>query len=583
MPAKSHAAVDEPIQYDDNRNLTHPVAAKLSIAVYLRVNGNGYQIPGANVTHLSLQAHDHGFTGNLDFWLRDERNDASWHTDFTDAALMTCELHIAEVYEAKTTQPLILFACILDKSLTEPDTSGVSGNSVLFSHYKLRFCDTAQALWRQHFPTRLYTDTAISDIFNEHCVDVPDRPGQSIIQLDFDGADTKLPLICLPLGNDYHHCPSQNGSANCASFYDFVLDYAQSNGLHFNYLYDSHHYAMAEQKPSLTSASPLYPSTLRNITCHWPAAQWASRSLLNGIADNPKTRDLNNVDAVTGLYRETLFRCNLKNDFDRNVVIAQRKIRQVSQQLSLELASWPKQCPMPNGPISIDVASEGNQRSYSGKQFRVCRTTLILTSHSAEATLDSGAISAASCSENTNLNAQNFNVSYHIDAEQATCQRLAQLAYNPVVFPIMVEATVVSNMGTENDKTYDLTTNDTTQQLEYSLYVPLWNKTIKVLFEPDFMNGHFYFPLYRDTKLLLKIDFDRAHIAKILSWGVDVQLARTTQGNHLLFGKNDTDETSIQHTYEADKPVLNILRRKSNDTEMVRLQEGSIIFQTQEE
>ncbi|NQY38438.1 MAG: hypothetical protein HRT37_26610 [Alteromonadaceae bacterium] len=69
----------------------------------------------------------------------------------------------------------------------------------------------------------------------------------------------------------------------------------------------------------------------------------------------------------------------------------------------------------------------------------------------------------------------------------------------------------------------------------------------------------------------------------VLDWGKGVFLEQDTQGNHLLFGKNNTDETSLRHSYEDKKPVFSIKRTKEKDTELVRLEEGKIILQTKED
>jgi hypothetical protein len=39
----------------------------------------------------------------------------------------------------------------------------------------------------------------------------------------------------------------------------------------------------------------------------------------------------------------------------------------------------------------------------------------------------------------------------------------------------------------------------------------------------------------------------------------------------------------VSHFYDDGKPVLAIKRNKENDTELVRLEEGSIILQTSED
>jgi hypothetical protein len=146
-----------------------------------------------------------------------------------------------------------------------------------------------------------------------------------------------------------------------------------------------------------------------------------------------------------------------------------------------------------------------------------------------------------------------------------------------------VEGVIVSEQGEDDEKTFDVPSNEDTGQFEYKVYIPLWDLTIKLMLEPDFLNSHFYFPFYRDTKLLLAFDLNRAHIVKVLSWGEGVQLPMATQGNHILFGKNTEDQTSMSHVYEEGNPVLAIKRNKDNDTELVRLEEGCIILQTCEE
>jgi hypothetical protein len=56
-----------------------------------------------------------------------------------------------------------------------------------------------------------------------------------------------------------------------------------------------------------------------------------------------------------------------------------------------------------------------------------------------------------------------------------------------------------------------------------------------------------------------------------------------SQGNHLLLGKTDKSQTSIQHVYVDDKPVLDVKRTSDKDTEMIKMVEGSLILETKEE
>jgi hypothetical protein len=52
------------------------------------------------------------------------------------------------------------------------------------------------------------------------------------------------------------------------------------------------------------------------------------------------------------------------------------------------------------------------------------------------------------------------------------------------------------------------------------------------------------------------------------------------QGNHILVGKNDTDNTSIKHSYIDEKPVLLVARTKDQDVQTIRLRVNTITIKT---
>jgi hypothetical protein len=150
-------------------------------------------------------------------------------------------------------------------------------------------------------------------------------------------------------------------------------------------------------------------------------------------------------------------------------------------------------------------------------------------------------------------------------------------------YPIFVEGKIVSEIGKDRDKTYQIASDKKTSLDFYTVRVPLWNKDIKIPFEPDFFTGHFYFPAYKHTRTLVALYFDCAEIDRFLDWGEDVRLPMDTQGNHLLFGKNYESQTSMQHVYVDDKPLLSIERISGIDTELIKLEEGTLILQTKED
>ena len=99
---------------------------------------------------------------------------------------------------------------------------------------------------------------------------------------------------------------------------------------------------------------------------------------------------------------------------------------------------------------------------------------------------------------------------------------------------------------------------------------------------PGQFPGHFYFPAYKDERVLLALDHDRAWIKRFLDWRPGARLPAEGQGNHLLLGKKDGDQTSIRHLYESAKPVLAIERTMAKDTQLIEVKEGTILIRTEE-
>jgi hypothetical protein len=83
--------------------------------------------------------------------------------------------------------------------------------------------------------------------------------------------------------------------------------------------------------------------------------------------------------------------------------------------------------------------------------------------------------------------------------------------------------------------------------------------------------------------VLVALDLHRGWIARFLDWRPGARLPLDTQGNHLLLGKADKNQTSIRHVYTDGKPVLSVKRTNQKDTELIKLEEGILLLETREE
>ncbi|TDF42238.1 hypothetical protein EYS14_05265 [Alteromonadaceae bacterium M269] len=533
----------------------------------LTINGKKYTIPGANVKQCHIDAFSYGFTSQLGFYLPNDQRDDELITSFATEDLISVELQVKAVHNLPDPAPkaLILKGLVTQKSVYEQAYRQVSGAPVLYRYYQISFADPARVLWKQHYPCELYVDDTFSTVINAQVVSPID------LTLDFSPLDEQKPLICLSLGNTETTHHGETGTTNQASFYDFLVDYLARNNGFLNYDYESNAYTISGDEAPLQAGTAFLPYEVTRIESRWPETPRTVMRLLNGTVDSSKQEEVDNSLAVDGIKHDVMLRHTIESRFTSRKDLESNKLRKQGQQLTAWLSQWPMQDFWPHKSFSMDKSADGSTFLHTSKTYRVNALSI-----SAVALDDSP-------EHDVDLEYTQYRLVYKLSGHDSTSPQPALPKYQSPRYPLYVEGIIVSEQGEDDEKAFDVPSNDDTGQFEYKVNIPLWDLTIKVLLEPDFLNPHFYFPFYRNTKLLLGIDLLRAHVIRVLSWGEDVQLPMATQGNHILFGKNSEDQTSMSHVYEDGKPVLAIKRNKDVDTELVQLEEGSLILQTCEE
>jgi len=142
------------------------------------------------------------------------------------------------------------------------------------------------------------------------------------------------------------------------------------------------------------------------------------------------------------------------------------------------------------------------------------------------------------------------------------------------------EGTIISEIGEDSDTTFNIYTDDETSQDYYMVKIPLWNKDVPVLFESDYLPPHFFFPAYKDARVLISMSFEKAEIRRFLEFGPRVRMPMDGQGNHLLMGFNEQSQTSISHMFIDSKPIMDIERTTEGESELIRFSDGTILIQT---
>jgi hypothetical protein len=549
--------------------LTTNCSDRLEITLTLQIKGESYIIPCGNVKNLELDCQYYGFSGALGFSIPEDGSRVDkLLKPFTTEDLIEVALSIAPVIPPPVDNPplpLILNGIVTKKTLQEELYLQTKDIDVYYRHYKIWFADAAQVLWKQHFPCELFVEESMESVFKQQLTP------QIKLDMTLPAMKLKHPMICLGLGLDDQYNNGSRQDYNDASFYDFVLNYVNTHHAHLQYDYSKQSYSITEERVK-PQASKTFPSMeILSITTQWEDTQRYQIQLLNALVDKPKMETINNLQAVEGIRHDVLMRepvadkVNSYKDKAAACLAAKQELQEI------QFSTWPVVTFAPGYDFSVDKKTWGKDPFFTNKKYRAFQILI-------KADIES---EAAEHQIQNDTNAV-YNLCYQVMAEPETSQYPRLPEVKLAAYPVQVEGQVISTVGdeTKKDKTYDLVRHQVTQRDQYKIKIPLWDKVILIEEEPDRMHPRFYFPYDRDDKLLIDLYCYKGQVSRVLDWGLRTKLAQKTQGNHVLFGKNDKNETSMSHIYEGENPVLHIKRLKEEDNEHIKLKDGTLILET---
>lgn len=529
----------------------------LRLNLDLAVKNDIFKIPGGSIKNFQLKLDDYGFCGKADFWISSDVAKDTLFPKFTLLDAMETRLSIRGVYNVPSPapEPLRVKGPVTWKSVREVAVEEVAGKPVLFRHYTIHFRDAAQVLWGQHFPTMLYEKAKMADVIEAQVV-----KGISL-QMDWDILEKEQPMICLSLGETR---PS-------VSFYDFLIWYVASENGVFNYDSQEQAYRLSKTKHDGGREVSILPREVEKLRVHLPETCRHNVRVLNADAEKPKTQEVARQQAVAGTRHDVILRTPLVSSFDHRSRLEAAKLQNRDHQIELTLKQFPEKTFRTGSLVHFDKKAWSKKIVPYGRKYRVCRIQIDGKAAIQEPQQE---LATEFCAYNVDMTAgMETRDSPHVDLPP----------FKPPRYPIQVEGKIISEIGEETDKTYQISADGKTSQDFYSVHVPLWNKEIRIPFVPDLVTGHFYFPAFKHSRVLLDLYFDHAEIERFLDWGKGVRLPMETHGNHILMGKNDVSQISLQHVYRDDKPVFTIERTLGVDTEIIQLKEGVLVLETKDD
>jgi len=529
----------------------------LQLGLELAIKDGRFTIPGGNIKNFQITLLPYGFDAKADFWISSDISEDKLFPKFTLPDQIEAKLSIQAVYNLPSPppDPLMVTGPVTWKSVQEIAVEEVKGEPVLFRHYTVHFQDAAQVLWRQHFPTALYEKAKMMDVVNGHKVN-----GISL-RMEWDALEKELPMICLSLG----------AGRNGASFYDFLVWYVASENGVFTYDGKENTFILSSAKEAQGSEVSLDRQEVEEVRVHLPETYRHNVKLLNAVSEKPRSEEVPQEQAVKGTHRDVLLRTAIAADFDGRKTLETKKLKNREHEIELVLKKFPLKTFRTGTFVDFDKKTWSKELFPLEKKYRVCEIQML------------GRAETQDHEHARDKPFATYNLEMTARLESKDNPHVHLPRFKAPSYPIQVEGKIISEIGEDTDKTYQIYSDKETSQDFYKVRVPLWNREIEIPFAPDFLTGHFYFPAFKHTRVLVALYFDHAEIDRFLDWGEGSRLPMDTQGNHILFGKNYESQTSVQHVYLDEKPALTIERLSGIDTEIIHLKEGTLILQTKED
>lgn len=528
---------------------------ELRFELTLTLGSKSFSIPGGQVKHVALHMASHGYTGSVTFWTAMEKPDAPLFTAFQKPDLAQLRLAVSAVDPAQDAPPppMLIQGLVRRRRLIAEPHGADTKSDLVFRRYTLEFADPAQVLWRQHRPTELHTATSLAEIIEAH---------KASLQLTLDWATLrqKQPMLCLALGAD----------APEVSFYDFVLWYVDSQKGVFSYDSQKNEYLLADSKPTTGEPKLLSRLAVERLQVKVPPPIRHSTRVLNAVAEGPSTTPLAQAQAVAGVTHDVLLRTAIADEAEQRQKLEKARLQVRERQLQLSLKDFPSVPVHPGALLRLDGPLWPQNLTGLGEDYRVLSLDFEATAERQER------------HEEQATPAAQYGVRMGAQLESSSEPVVTLPPYRAPRYPIHVEGLVHSPGGEASDRRWLITEDEKNSLSYFQMTVPLWNKTVSVPAAPLHMPGHFFFPPYKNTRVLVELHFDRAELARFVDWKEGVRTPQAGQGDQSLLGLNKLSQTGITHDFQDDKPVMRIHRTSQGDTQIIRMGEGHLFIEVKE-
>ncbi len=526
--------------------------------------GQTFAIPAGNVRELRLELGRAGFSGEVEFVLRDDSDAGGKYRDELGPVFLTpkeLEVSVLVVPRQPTPegpanmQPIAVAGVCVGREMREEGTNWGATPPVFWRRYRIGFVDPARAHWDDHFPCALYTNASLLSVVQAQATTLVK------VESDWSAAQAELPQLFLHLPYERH-----------VSFLAFLVWYLDRLGGCLVYDYRNQVYRLASDESSGEDAANLFGDDLSSVRFQLGNVERGRTWIRNSYAPDATSQEGESQNVIEPLVQDHLVRTSVASE--QNARVELETLRRTPREVvaRIELARFGAACTAPGGTLTcVQGQRFGSSARLLDGPWTIVEVNLVARATATE--LDTEADRASVGAE----------VSLAMMLRKQTDVRPDRQAGKAPDYPAFVEGLVVSQQGASDDVTWDSVQDEGTKANVVEIELPLFAKSVFVPFEPGFDSSNTFRPRVRRERVLVALGLHDARIARVLSFREEAALERGTQGEQMVFGRSAQSITKMSHVYESDQPVFDVTRTNGSDMVKLTFSEGTLTIGVQEQ
>lgn len=531
----------------------------LSIELTLISSGREYRIASNEILALELDLRRGGFWGAVELRRRDDAEFGGMYRDeLAEVFLAPGDLGLRLVIaparlpgEAPSElTPLELKGLARRRSIREESLDWSKDRPLLARRYLIEFADPARVTWSQHYPCELFTEQSLLDLVKSQATaDVQ-------VQSTWEAAQEVRRQWFL-------HLPDRRGT----SFYDFLRWYLEERGGSWVYDYASQGYEIVGEPATAAAAKKLFGDDVQQVELVLPERVRAQPRVRNSYALAAETIAPEASGVVAPLVRDRLVRTPSAEQTSQRAEEDKKRATSPSVRAELTFGRHPSAAVFPGAVLSCPSGARFASGSLLLESDWVVRRVRLEARAEERPTGRPLAPSAIAMQVELSATLGKLEDTTQDDWTGPTPD-----------YPGYVEGLVVSQQGEETDKTWDMAQEESSAVDEVEVNLPLFGKSVFVPFEPGTLPANVFLPHCRGARVLLALDLDEGRIERTLSWREGAVLPKEGQGEQVVFGKSESNNTKLTHVYEDGAPVFGLLRTNERDQVSLTFREGKLVL-----